>query len=229
LGAEGIATFDLTLNWIESPPIISLSILKIRDNLLSLFKEYIIMCALSRGSHRNYDYFYFMPYYPKRYDVPPTEVGYRKLVWEFKDGNPDIALGVAQDVNRHITRILPRLESESWWLSIIPASEKVKTERRFRFFVDRTCRLTGLENGFSLIFRSQDTASIKGKNSEDRDVIGTLGFKDVRNKNILLFDDVITTGKSFYEVAKHLKSLGASKVVGLFLAKTEHWENDEEE
>jgi predicted amidophosphoribosyltransferase len=42
----------------------------------------------------------------------------------------------------------------------------------------------------------------------------------IKNKNILLIDDVVTTGATINECTKVLKSSGASKIFCLTLAKT---------
>jgi predicted amidophosphoribosyltransferase len=44
----------------------------------------------------------------------------------------------------------------------------------------------------------------------------------VRGKNIILIDDVITRGQTFYDTARKLMAAGAASVTGLFLAKTVH-------
>ena len=44
--------------------------------------------------------------------------------------------------------------------------------------------------------------------------------QDLRGKNILLIDDLITTGATLDECAKVLKDKGANKVIGLCLAST---------
>ena len=41
----------------------------------------------------------------------------------------------------------------------------------------------------------------------------------IKNKNIILIDDVVTTGSTLEEIAKSLKENGASKVYGLAVAK----------
>ena len=41
----------------------------------------------------------------------------------------------------------------------------------------------------------------------------------IKNKNIILFDDIITTGATINECAKILKQNGAKKVIILALAK----------
>ena len=43
--------------------------------------------------------------------------------------------------------------------------------------------------------------------------------KNLQNKNILLIDDVVTTGSTLNECAKVLKQNGAGKIYGLVIAK----------
>lgn len=47
-----------------------------------------------------------------------------------------------------------------------------------------------------------------------------LNSEQYKGKNVLLFDDVITSGGSFKQVAAKLLETGAKSVIGIFLAKT---------
>jgi predicted amidophosphoribosyltransferase len=45
----------------------------------------------------------------------------------------------------------------------------------------------------------------------------------VRNKTIVVVDDVITSGATFSECANVLRLAGAAEVYGIFLARTNGW------
>lgn len=99
-----------------------------------------------------------------------------------------------------------------WWLCIIPASTKEKTETRFKIFCDTLCDKTELKNGYLLLSNKSDREA--AHLTEDRrlvNIIDSINFGDVRGKKILLFDDVYTTGRSFLEVARKLSRLGQMK------------------
>ena len=42
----------------------------------------------------------------------------------------------------------------------------------------------------------------------------------IRGKNVVLLDDVLTTGESFRQLQRKMKQLGALSVIGVFLGKT---------
>ena len=50
----------------------------------------------------------------------------------------------------------------------------------------------------------------------------TLNVPDIFTKNVILIDDVITTGETFNRTAEQTMKMGANSVHGLFLAKTIH-------
>jgi ComF family protein len=75
-----------------------------------------------------------------------------------------------------------------------------------------------------LIERSRNTPHQIGLNKERRltNVQGAFRIspaKFIQNKNIILIDDVVTTGSTLEEMAKVLKENGASKVYGFSVAK----------
>jgi len=65
-------------------------------------------------------------------------------------------------------------------------------------------------------------AQIKSKKTRQkniRNVFLTVNKIDIKNKTIILVDDVITTGATLKEASRVLKKAGANKVYALTLAK----------
>ncbi len=62
---------------------------------------------------------------------------------------------------------------------------------------------------------------LKGK-GKDKDILRNLQFtrRYIRGKNVVLLDDVLTTGESFRQLQRKMKQLGALSVTGVFLGKT---------
>jgi len=174
-----------------------------------------------------FKYFYYFAYYPTRYKVSEEFQRRRQVVWNFKDGHNSVQIADAfkEDIG-HLNLTQPLNE---WWLCIIPASTKEKTETRFRRFCEVYCSGTRINNGYGLITVKENR---EAKHlADDRDsinILDTIEFGNVRGKRILLFDDIYTTGKSFTRVVRKLISLGAREVVGLFLGKT-HWPEENED
>lgn len=59
----------------------------------------------------------------------------------------------------------------------------------------------------------------KGRDENIKDAFACPRPKEIRNKNIILFDDVYTTGATMREAAKALKRAGAKQIVGLTVAR----------
>lgn len=81
----------------------------------------------------------------------------------------------------------------------------------------------------NILIRQKNTrAQIKIKNYSERlanvrDIFAILPKKEdlLRDKKILLIDDIATTGATLFECAKNLKSAGAKKVYGAVIARQE--------
>ncbi len=76
-----------------------------------------------------------------------------------------------------------------------------------------------------IIIRSKDTPHQTGLTREYRksnldQAFQVLHKSDIKDKTIVIFDDIYTTGSSMQECAKTLKENGASKVFGVCLART---------
>ena len=85
-------------------------------------------------------------------------------------------------------------------------------------------RLTGLPvNGGCLIRNCYNVPQAKTRNVEERrqNVVGifTCNNKDLRDKKVLLIDDVTTSGATVNACAAALKTAGAMSVWGLTLAR----------
>ncbi len=170
-----------------------------------------------------FTYYYYFAYYPTRYEVTEEYKQRRKIVWAFKDGHNSII--IADDFAKDLNYFKLSKPISKWWLCVIPASTKEKTELRFKAFCERLCSRTSLNNGYELIMSKSDRLAKHRQGEEGRnaiDILESIEFGNVRGRNILLFDDLYTTGKSFLHVARRLKALGAEEVKGLFLGKT-HW------
>ncbi len=77
----------------------------------------------------------------------------------------------------------------------------------------------------SCLKRTKDTPSqTKCENYEERrkNLDGVFQIKkseEVKNKNVIIFDDVFTSGATMREAVKVLKKAGARKIIGLVIAK----------
>jgi ATP-dependent DNA helicase RecQ len=81
--------------------------------------------------------------------------------------------------------------------------------------------LLGCTNGYEFIkvTKNSEASHLGGKARGD---ISNISISDsqIKDKTIYLFDDVITSGKTFVALANALREAGAKEVIGFFLAKT---------
>ena len=165
-----------------------------------------------------YSYFYTMEYLPTRYEANQNEWDNRRAVWNFKDGMCSEA--IINSLVRYIDSIVGSNKSD-YVVCFIPASTSYKTSNRFGSVARRLTERTGVQATLNAITKTSDSEAghIAGKscNPTADFVFNPSCF---RGKNVILIDDVITRGRTFYDTAVKLNSNGARSVTGLFVAKT---------
>lgn len=172
-----------------------------------------------KGNKSGFNYYALFYYYSKK-DFPtlPKELdSIREILWEFKDGNHSSDFA---DVVSKAIYSLREFDLTSFSACIIPASTNKKTKLRFYNFLSKVCNFLNIENGYTFIQVVKDHEQTKGSSSKDLLQYLEFNKEKIRNKSILLFDDVITSGQSFVQCANQLKKCGAKKVIGIFLGKT---------
>ena len=165
-------------------------------------------------------YFVIHDYYPLSgigNDVDINIKNIRNFIFSFKDGRK-------ADVEYAANIIVESLKKESinienTCLMIIPASKPEKTNKRFEYFCSMVAKALNIENGFNYLSAIEHEET-KGSSDKNIRPFLILNSEQYKGKNVLLFDDVITSGSSFKQVAAKLLETGAKSVTGLFLAKT---------
>ncbi|MCE8191025.1 phosphoribosyltransferase [Porphyromonas gingivalis] len=164
-----------------------------------------------------YKKYCLMNYLPKRYQASEEEVLERNICYDFKDGNlTDKVKGMFLD---KIQEIIGE-DKGSWIVCFIPASSEAKTKRRYQNLASIIT-----ENGYCVckdaIYNKTDRLPehIIGKSQSSTETFG-IKKEEVAHKKVLLIDDIITRGITFSELGAKLEALGATEVVGLFLAQT---------
>lgn len=160
-----------------------------------------------------YFFFYYIPNsceknWPSDWPIPTKEsLKYQKEIWDFKTGKSQ---NLFHKVVFKLRQDWQNLEDIVFLC--VPASTKEKNSKRYYYFSDFVCSKTGMENGFPHLHVIKDKIS-KHLGGTDK---AELHYDDdfFKDKNILLFDDIITSGHSVNIVASNLKRLG-SRIVGL--------------
>ncbi|WP_336964116.1 phosphoribosyltransferase [Chryseobacterium contaminans] len=162
-----------------------------------------------------YEAYYLHDYYPVKHfsDVCKNIKNVRVRLYDFKDGRRTMM----DDFKKF--PLDETLEKSEYILVNIPASTKVKTQIRFRKFMTEYSSFLDIDNGYDVIDVT-DHEEVKGDTSINRLQYFEINKKRIRNKRVILIDDVKTTGTTFRQVADELMMLGALEVIGCFYCQT---------
>jgi hypothetical protein len=163
-------------------------------------------------------------YYPKnRYPNAPVDVqNYRNFIYRFKDGLGDCYLNAAIDFASAISNLYGVNKLDNTTIGcVIPASSEELTIARFKKFNEKICTLLKISNGFKVLknIKTTGAAHLGEKVRGDISNINIDG-KLISGKRVFLFDDVMTTGRSFIAISDQMIKFGAIEVVGFYLGKT---------
>jgi hypothetical protein len=165
----------------------------------------------------------FLKYYPARLKVKDEEMEVaRHKVWDFKDGREYEE--AAQMTARYIIERFGS-HASSIVFSCVPASTAAKYELRYKRFMERVSELCGVMNGYDHVRILEDRLAIHEHRKEKEKRIESVSVMNFdadffKGKDVLCFDDVLTTGEGWATYAHHLEQLGAHILGGMFLAKT---------
>ena len=200
---------------------------QLRDSLPTKVKNWD---TLQDGMH----YCYLLRYYPITCEFKATNKEWedRNTVWNFKNDpakvsseEHDEALKwVLQNVKDKLLEAFDRESLKLLTLVCIPASSKMMTERRYKDFSSMLCDETGMDNSYSYINITND-ATPKHLGGTGKP---TVEFDEdfFKNKNIIIFDDVITSGRSMLRMKLKMEQLGATVIAGISIGKTFHHRPD---
>ena len=164
---------------------------------------------------------FFLKYYPIRIkNVGLEERTARQIVWDFKDGNEyeEVAIMTANRLIKQFGNQVCNIV-----FSCVPASTAEKHEIRYKGFSNRVCELSGAMNGYDYVKVVNERVEVhKNRKKKDFKVEENVEFDEgfFNGKQILVFDDVITRGKSYENFANKLETFGAEVLGGFFLSKT---------
>lgn len=170
---------------------------------------------------------FLVDYYPtNRYEGVSEDVwDDRWTVWNFKNTpgktSDEDHEEVLDDV---IPRIVDILEDtfgnllQYLTLVCVPASSTITNEARYDEFSDLLCKQTGMDNAFDEITILEDaTPKHLGGNGHP-----TLSFNEdfFEGRCVMLFDDVITSGRSLMRMKSKLENMGANVICAFTIGKT---------
>ncbi len=131
-------------------------------------------------------------------------------------------------IKNEISEIMPAFEQNKALIIPIPLSKKRFRERGYnqaeflgKFLSDKM----SINIKTDILYKTKETKSqveIKDKEKRLENICGAFEIKNaetIKGKNIILIDDVVTTGATLNEAAFVLKKAGAKKIIGLTVAK----------
>lgn len=170
---------------------------------------------------RTYKYAHLLEYVPVRYSATREQKEDRQTVFDFKDGYcPE---NIKEKFAALVQAIMTADLYHGWRVCFIPASSSARTIRRYNRLATFIQQHTGCPCDIDTISPIEDMEpghyGVKPANPASNFKINA---NDVKGRNIILIDDVITRGYTFVQTANKLIANGANEVVGLFLAETIH-------
>lgn len=187
------------------------------------FRDCLESTITVKGKYQVFKSYYIHDYYPKKHfgDKVDNDIQYvRELVYNFKDGQNSslIASLIIDAINKS------NIDLSNSCFVIIPASTPEKTVSRYKNFCDILCKSIHIQNAYESITTIPHSAT-KGTYGGNKIQYFTFNNSFYRNKNVILFDDVRTSGTTFKQVLWELMNTGTLNVLGIFLAKTVHYLN----
>lgn len=163
-------------------------------------------------------------------DENPKVWEVRKLIWDFKASkqheesmderiqkNRKAAETIAQILSRHLRTSFGE-DLQKMTLLCAPASCQETHELRYKYFSELLCKETGMENAYEYI-RIQKDGQPKhtGGKQKARMFVHPL---HIRDKFVLIFDDIITRGNTLDDFKAILEHHGAHVICACFIGRT---------
>lgn len=168
---------------------------------------------------------HFLKYFPVRIkNVGEDAVAARNLIWAFKDSRDDAYEKVVQMTADHLQEEFGEQVTNMVFVCV-PASTQEQNQSRYARFCERVSELTGIANGFTHVKVLSDRLAIH-EHCHDKSVSRTqvidFDAEYFNGKNVLVMDDVVTTGTSYALFANQLETFGANVLGGFFLGRTSY-------
>lgn len=182
---------------------------------LNDFTNYCLNC---KDAKRNFD---------KIYSVATFDGVAKNIIYKFKYGKSEY---MADCITPFLLEKLSEVNlKEIDLIMAVPLSQERLKERGFnqaKILSDKLSKELGIKS-VNLLRRIKNTSTQTALTKLERkqNLLNAFIVEDkqkIKNKNILVIDDIITTGATFDEVAKVLKTKGANKVFGLTFCHTKN-------
>lgn len=128
-------------------------------------------------------------------------------------------------INMFISKINHYFRGCNLTLVCVPASSKVSNQKRYKNFMDYVCDSTSLDNSYEhiSIIKEKTPKHLGGTD----DMVYQLDADYFQGKQVIIFDDLWTTGSSILKMKRLLENLEAKVVCVVTLGKTMYTYNRE--
>ena len=128
-------------------------------------------------------------------------------------------------INDFISKINHLFQGCNLTLVCVPASNKVSNQIRYKKFMEYVCNSTSLDNSYEhiSIIKEKTPKHLGGTD----DMVYQLDADYFQGKQVIIFDDLWTTGSSILKMKRLLENLGAKVVCAVTLGKTMYTYNKE--
>lgn len=164
---------------------------------------------------------HYFDYVPARYKYIslPLESA-RNAIWDFKDGRHQS--GVALHTAKLIKSTFGK-QAEDLTFVCIPASTPEKNEKRYKEFSKLVCAMSGTANAYRHITIEGERMAVheRGRSKQQTGSQEIVLDEDFfAGRRCLLFDDVITSGRSLSTFTRKLEQTGAEVIGAFCMGKT---------
>ena len=162
-------------------------------------------------------FFFWFYYLPKQFTkVDRFSDAARHMIWDFKDGHRN---NMVRTLVQHMLEdTFTREDLKRLTFVCIPASNDYSNRNRYESFSSILCDNLGMRNAFThiTITKGKTQSHLGGTDAAEYDFDQSF-FRDSR---VVLFDDVVTRGRTMNDFKERLIKLGATIVCALSIGKT---------
>ena len=161
-------------------------------------------------------------YFPKNRfpddKLESIDLMHRFMVFEFKDGhNPE---KFAKIISEALIQKFGKIILKTKTILIVPASNKSKTDTRFKLFCEKVSITTGLINGYHIL-TNNDKVKIPKRLGGDNEILPYINLNSsINGKDFIIIDDIRTSGTSSNDVNQLLKGNGAKSTIFIYFGRT---------
>lgn len=191
-----------------------------RESIIRSFQETLIRmnsCVSGWKSACGVPHWFFYYYYPTRFsNVSMDSQNARRLIYNFKDG---LAHNTVKDlVVSKMRSTFSSSDISQMTFVCIPASTRAVHESRYKSFAADVTRTLGMTNAYDYItiVKEKTPSHLGGSDSAEY----SFNRSFFNGKIVVLFDDVVTSGRSVASMKSIMESLGATVICALSIGQT---------